>query len=211
MQGLRSLYAGYHTKISGLQITGANYRKNIMVKGKQTKQSFGQSIRNYREGRKLSIRELAHETGYPADLLEKVEKDLATPPVALVLQLSRSLKVDVEKLDPNESKKASSRVKSQKKRAGSYAYTQLTKSGSDKHLGAYLVTIEPETAHEGVEYHHEGEEFIYVLKGRLSISVGKNTSLLQPGDYIHFNSALHHALSNPSSEKTELLVVLYIP
>ena len=78
-----------------------------MGKGKQTKQSFGQSIRNYREGRKLSIRELAHETGYPADLLEKVEKDLATPPVALVLQLSRSLKVDVEKLDPNESKKAS--------------------------------------------------------------------------------------------------------
>ncbi len=34
----------------------AYYRKNIMVKGKQTRQSFGQSIRNYREGRKLSIR-----------------------------------------------------------------------------------------------------------------------------------------------------------
>jgi transcriptional regulator with XRE-family HTH domain len=60
-----------------------------MVKEKAARQSFGQSIRNYRESRKLSIRELAHETGYPADLLEKVEKDLATPPVALVLQLSR--------------------------------------------------------------------------------------------------------------------------
>ena len=182
-----------------------------MVKEKKTKQSFGQNIRNYRESKGLSIRELAHETGYPADLLEKVEKDEATPPVALVLQLGRSLKVDVEKLDPDESKKASSRIKSQKRRAGSYAYTQLTRSGSDKHLGAYLVTIEPKTAHEGVEYHHEGEEFIYVLKGRLSISVGRNNSLLEPGDSIHFNSALHHALSNPSSRKTELLVVLYIP
>ncbi|HQG65041.1 MAG: helix-turn-helix transcriptional regulator [Smithella sp.] len=182
-----------------------------MIKGKKTKQSFGQNIRNYRESKGLSVRELAHETGYPADLLEKVEKDEMTPPVALVLQLGRSLKVDVEKLDPSESKKASSRVKSLKKRAGSYAYTQLTRSGSDKHLGAYLVTIEPKTAHEGVEYHHEGEEFIYVLKGRLSISVGRNTSLLEPGESIHFNSALHHALSNPSSKKTELLVVLYIP
>lgn len=182
-----------------------------MAKTKEVKKSFGQSIREYRESRKLSIRELAHETGYPADLLEKVEQNRVTPPVALVLQLSRTLKVDVDALDGDKKKKVSSQTKSQKKRAGSYAYTQLAKSGSDKHLGAYLVTIEPETAHEGVEYHHEGEEFIYVLKGRLSISVGKNTSLLGRGECIHFNSALHHKLSNPSDEKTELLVVLYIP
>lgn len=157
----------------------------------------------------MSIKDLAHESGYPADLLEQVEKDEITPPVALVLQLSRTLKVDVEALD--DDKKSSSRVKSQKKRAGSYAYTQLTKSGADKHLGAYRVTIEPKTAHEGVEYHHDGEEFIYVLKGRLSITVGKNTNVLERGECIHFNSALHHALSNPSDEKAELLVVLYIP
>jgi len=182
-----------------------------MAKVKEHKKSFGQSIQAYRESKKMSLRDLAHETGYPADLLEKVEKDETTAPVALVLQLSRTLKVDVAKLDGDENRKASSRVKSQRKRAGSYAYTQLTKTGSDKHLGAYLVTIEPDTAHEGVEYHHEGEEFIYVLKGKLSISVGKNTSLLSPGECIHFNSALHHALSNPSSDKTELLVVLYIP
>lgn len=181
-----------------------------MTKAKESRKSFGQSVREYRECRKLSIKELAHETGYPADLLEKVEKDKVTPPVALVLQLSRTLKVDVEALD-DKKKKVSSRAKSQKKRAGSYAYTQLAKSGSDKHLGAYLVTIDPRTAHEGVEYHHEGEEFVYVLKGRLSISVGKNTTLLQTGECIHFNSALHHTLSNPSDERTELLVVLYIP
>lgn len=181
-----------------------------MAKVKQHK-SFGQSIKAYREGRKLSIEDLAHETGYPTGLLEEVENDQTTPPVALVLQLSRTLKVDVALLDGDESKKNSSRTKSQKKRAGSYAYTQLTKSGSDKHLGAYRVTIEPRTAHQGVEYHHEGEEFIYVLKGKLSISVGKNESLLESGECIHFNSALHHALSNPADEKTELLVVLYIP
>jgi quercetin dioxygenase-like cupin family protein len=181
-----------------------------MVKAKETKKSFGQSVKCYREDRGLSIKELAHETGYPADLLEKVENDETTPPVALVLQLSRTLKVDVDTLD-NAGKKASDRVKSQKRRAGSYAYTQLTKSGSDKHLGAYLVSIEPNTEHKGVEYHHDGEEFVYVLKGKLTISVGKNINHLVKGEHIHFNSALHHALSNPSEEKTELLVVLYIP
>ena len=89
-----------------------------MTKTKDTKKSFGHSVKAYREDRNLSIKELAHETGYPADLLEKVEKDEITPPVALVLQLSRTLKVNVEALDDKENKKASSRVKSQKKRAG---------------------------------------------------------------------------------------------
>ena len=182
-----------------------------MAKAKEAKKSFGQGIRAYREERKMSIKDLAHETGYPADILEKVEADKMTPPVALVLQLSRTLKVDVQALEDEKGKKTASRVKSQKRRAGSYAYTQLTKTGSDKHLGAYRVTIEPNTAHEGVEYHHEGEEFIYVLKGKLSITVGKNTSVLERGECIHFNSALHHALSNPSGDKTELLVVLYVP
>ncbi len=182
-----------------------------MAKVKEAKKFFGQDIRAYREERKKSFTDLAHETGYPADILEKAETDKMTPPVALVLRLSRTLKVDVEALEGEKSKKTALHVKSQKKRAGSYAYTQLTKAGSDKHLGAYRVTIEPKTAHEGVEYHHEGEEFIYVLKGKLSISVGKNTSVLERGECIHFNSALHHALSNPSDEKTELLVVLYVP
>jgi quercetin dioxygenase-like cupin family protein len=181
-----------------------------MAKAKDAKKSFGQSVKSYREDRCLSIKELAHETGYPADLLEKVENDEITPPVALVLQLSRTLKVAVDTLD-NAGKKASNRIKSQKRRAGSYAYSQLTKSRSDKHLGAYLVTIEPKTEHKGVEYHHDGEEFVYVMKGKLAISVGKNMNYLEKGEHIHFNSALHHALSNPSEEKTELLVVLYIP
>ncbi|MCK7477491.1 MAG: helix-turn-helix domain-containing protein [Candidatus Moduliflexus flocculans] len=89
-----------------------------MVKAKDKKKSFGQSIKAYREDRKLSIKDLAHETGYPADLLEKVEKDETTPPVALVLQLSRTLKVDVEILDSDENRKASSRVKKPEKARG---------------------------------------------------------------------------------------------
>ncbi|MBP7764729.1 MAG: XRE family transcriptional regulator [Deltaproteobacteria bacterium] len=178
---------------------------------KEEKTSFGQNIRSYRESRKMSLRDLAHETGYPADLLERVEKDETTPPVALVLQLSRILKIGAKAFSATESKKASTRVKSQKIRAGSYAYKQLTRPGSDKHLGAYLVSIPANTEHEGVAYHHDGEEFIYVLRGKLSIKVGRNTSVLGRGECIHFNSALHHALSNPSDEKTELLVVLYNP
>ncbi len=183
-----------------------------MPKKEKKWKSFGQRIRALREEQELSLEELAHETGHPLNILKKIEDDNIVPPVSLVIQLSHIFKIDVDQLENAEEKKASlRRVKSHKKRVDSYAYTSLSRPGSDKHLRAYLVTIDPETRHKGVEYHHEGEEFVYVLKGGITIQIGDNVTKLKEGGYIHFNSALHHKLSNPSKETTELLVIVYIP
>ena len=97
-------------------------------------------------------------------------------------------------------------------RVSSYAYLPLSRPGEEKHLRAYRVTLDPETEHKGVEYHHEGEEFIYVLEGEgLIIQVGQKITTLERGGSIHFNSSIHHKLSNPTSQKAELLVVIYVP
>ncbi|HNQ86946.1 MAG TPA: cupin domain-containing protein [Deltaproteobacteria bacterium] len=174
--------------------------------------SFGARIRTMREEKGLGIDDLARETGYPADLIEQVEEGKIAPPVALVLQIGRSFKVDIEQLQAPQEKEASKRrTKSHKKRVASYAYAPLTHPGEEKHLRAYRVTIDPQTEHKGVEYHHEGEEFVYVLDGGLTIQVGQNVTTLKKGGCIHFNSALHHKLSNPTREKAELLVVIYVP
>jgi len=174
--------------------------------------SFGQRIQALRENQGLSLEELAHETGYPLDILEEIENDNTVPPVSLVIQLSHIFKIDVDQLESVEEKKdfPTAGQKSQKK-GGFHSYTPLSRAGSDKHLRAYLVTIDPETQHKGVEYHHEGEEFVYVLKGGLTIQIGDNVTKLKKAGYIHFNSALHHKLSNPTKETTELLVIVYIP
>jgi mannose-6-phosphate isomerase-like protein (cupin superfamily) len=173
-------------------------------------ESFGARIRKLREAKGFSIEALAHDTGYPADFLKEIEEGTTAPPVAVVLQLSRVLKVGMDQLQ--ESKEAfKRRTTSHKKRVASYAYAPLTSPGEEKHLRAYRVTIDPETAHKGVEYHHEGEEFIYVLHGGLTIQVGRNTSTLKKGECITFDSSLSHKLSNPTGEKAELLVVIYVP
>jgi transcriptional regulator with XRE-family HTH domain len=173
-------------------------------------ESFGARLQRLREAKGLSMEVLAHDTGYSTDFLKEIEEGTTAPPVAVVLQLSRVLKVGMDQLQ--ESKEAFKRRRtSHKKRVASYAYASLTVSGEEKHLRAYLVTIDPETEHKGVEYHHEGEEFIYVLQGGLNIQVGQNTSTLKKGECISFDSSLSHKLSNPTHEKAELLVVIYVP
>jgi len=175
--------------------------------------NLGERIRRLREKRGLSLEELSDETGYPVSLLKTIEEGVINPPVAVVLQLSRTLKIDIEQVQRARKKEAAKRrTKSHMTRVSSYAYLPLSRPGEEKHLRAYRVTLDPETEHKGVEYHHEGEEFIYVLDGGgLVIQVGQKITTLERGGSIHFNSSIHHKLSNPTSQKAELLVVIYMP
>jgi electron transfer flavoprotein alpha subunit len=183
-----------------------------MAKKKVEKTSLGQRMKIGREKMGMSIEDLALETGYLPEILAGVEGDRTVPPVSLVLQISRVLKLNMDELETQEDILATKRrSKSHKKRVDSYAYTPLSKPGPDKHLRGYLVTIDALTDHKGVEYHHEGEEFVFVLKGGVTVQVGENVSILAAGESLHFNSALHHKLSNPNPEITELLVIVYVP
>jgi quercetin dioxygenase-like cupin family protein len=183
-----------------------------MAKKKVEKTSLGQRMKIGREKMGMSIEDLALETGYLPEILAGVEEDRTVPPVSLVLQISRVLKLNMDELETQEEILATKRrSKSHKKRVDSYAYTPLSKPGPDKHLRGYLVTIDALTEHKGVEYHHEGEEFVFVLKGGITVQVGENVSILVGGESLHFNSALHHKLSNPNPEIAELLVIVYVP
>ena len=174
--------------------------------------SFGSMIRSLREEKGFSMETLSRETGYPVDVLTDVEEGKIAPPVSLVLQLSRTFKIDIEPLQGRQEKEASKKhIRAHKKRVASYAYTPLNQPGEEKHLRAYRVSVDPGTEHRGVEYHHDGEEFMYVLEGGVTVQVGQNVTTLKRGGSIHFNSSLHHKLSNPTGQKAELLVVIYVP
>jgi len=183
-----------------------------MARKKSEKRSLGQRMKAGREKMRMSIADLALETGYQPEILKGVEEERTVPPVSLVLQLSRVLKLNMDELETEgETQATKRRSKSHKKRVDSYAYISLSKPGPDKHLRGYLVTVDAHTDHKGVEFHHEGEEFHYVLKGGITIQIGENVTRLAQGESIHFNSALHHKLSNPNPEAAELLVVVYVP
>jgi quercetin dioxygenase-like cupin family protein len=165
-----------------------------------------------RKERALTLKDLANETGLGARYLSQVEKGEVIPPVAVILQLSRALEIDSGMLLREERRVAGKkRTEAYLKRTQAYSYSTLTPEAQHKHLKAFKVFIEPRSTHEGVSYQHLGEEFIYVLKGKIEVMVGENKNSLGPGDALHFNSSIVHRLRNISSEKADLLVILYAP
>ncbi len=172
--------------------------------------SVGRKIRLLRQERKLSVEQLAERTGCSAEYLEWVEEGQVFPPVALLLRLAQAMQLDRGAfLDRDESPE--SRLEEAAKRAEHYSYQTLTPPEPDKRLMAFSIHIPPRTAHEGVGYSHEGEEYVYVLSGQVELTVGEDKRLLAERESFRFNSSIDHHLANPGDEAAELLVVLYVP
>ena len=189
------------------------YRTQVQ-KGKDQKSgTFGQRIRKLREGHKMSVVDLAEKTGQPPEFIEQVETDSLTPPVSFLLQLSQALQIDPSNF-LNEQEKIQIDGKRQEafvKRTQNYSYRTLTPGAADKHLRSFMVTIEPQEKHKMVAYKHPGEEFIFVYKGELELTLGSKVFYLKQGETMHFDSETNHKLRNISDEICELIVTLYTP
>jgi transcriptional regulator with XRE-family HTH domain len=171
---------------------------------------IGQRIRLTREEKGLTVKELASISGCVDEYLEWVEDGQVEPPVALLIKLARALKLGSSAfLQVDDS--SDRRLKEAAKRTEHYSYKALTSPASDSHLMAFSVTIPPKTAHKGVGYQHEGEEFVYVLSGEAEITVERKTTKLGEKQSLRFNSNLDHHLSNPGEGEAELLIILYLP
>jgi transcriptional regulator with XRE-family HTH domain len=180
--------------------------------GKHVPQPFSKRVSKLRKERNMSLNHLANETGLSPEYLAQIEKGEVIPPVSAILQISRALEIDSGVLLKEEKEKAGSRsAEDYEKRTEAYSYQNLTPEAKHKHLKAFKIHVEPRSVHKGVSYQHLGEEFIYVLKGKMEVMVGENRNVLSPGDSLHFNSSIVHKLKNISNEIAELIVVLYTP
>ncbi len=54
-------------------------------------------------------------------------------------------------------------------------------------------------------YSHEGEEFLYLLSGRLAFTLGKEKMMLSSGDSFYFESKIPHSWHNPDKKETLIL------
>ena len=172
---------------------------------------IGKKIKKARTSKKFSLDHVANETGFSTAYLKEVESGQSIPPVGALLQIARALEIESGALLRESESKLESRIKAQTKRTENYAYTTWTPGAENKHLKAFRVTIEAQQDHKGVGYDHEGEEFVYVLAGKVEVAVGEHVNTLKQGDSLHFNSGIQHKMRSVSDEIAELIVVLYSP
>lgn len=171
----------------------------------------GKKIKKVRTRKKITLDQVANDTGCSIDCLKNIEACREIPPVGTLLQIAKALQIDSGDLFKEQQETRDARAKAYHKRTQNYAYTTLTPGAENKHLKAFLVTVKAMQAHEGVGYCHEGEEFIYILKGTIEVTVGDHVNRLKKGESLHFNSGIRHLMRNVGKQDAEMIVVVYNP
>ncbi|MDA3916741.1 MAG: cupin domain-containing protein [Deltaproteobacteria bacterium] len=172
---------------------------------------IGKRIRWARLDKKITLDMMANETGMSKEFIKKIEGGDQRPSVGTLLQISKILHIDSSFLLKEQDDTIKARSKAYTKRTDNYAYTPLTPNAENKHLKAFKIVVETGKSHAGVGFQHEGEEFVYVLKGRVEVKVGDNVNKLTKNDSLHFNSGVKHDLVNTGKTDAELVVVVYAP
>jgi DNA-binding transcriptional MerR regulator/mannose-6-phosphate isomerase-like protein (cupin superfamily) len=167
--------------------------------------SIGSHLRQLRTTRGLSLAQVAKAVGISVGFLSALERSHMSASVGTLRKLARFYKTNIlDFFDPSES---NSRLVTPGKRkvleAGPGVRMELLAWGNTV-MEPHLFRIAPK-GESGESYTHEGEEFLYVLRGELQISVEEHEYRLKTGDSFYFESTTPHRWRNPGNTETHVL------
>jgi quercetin dioxygenase-like cupin family protein len=158
---------------------------------------------------------LAAELKVEPELYARYEDGLEDIPVGVLLAAAARLDVDVTSLIAGEEPrmKVYSLVRKghglEVERRKEYRYRDLSYNFTGRRADAFLVTVGPgkESGEKPHGYSHEGQEFNYMLKGRMKVVVSGHELVLEEGDSLYFDSGKEHAMVALGDEGATFLAV----
>jgi DNA-binding transcriptional MerR regulator/quercetin dioxygenase-like cupin family protein len=169
--------------------------------------AIGAHLRKLRAKRRLSLAQVARAVGVSVGFLSALERSQMTGSVGTLRKLARFYKANI--LDFFDAGEGGGRPVHPRQRkvlqAGPGVRMELLAWGNTV-MEPHLFRIAPQ-AGSGERYAHEGEEFLYVLRGELAITLQKEEYRLKAGDSFYFESATPHQWKNPGRAETWVLWV----
>jgi len=156
------------------------------------------------------LEELACRSGLSKAFLSRLESGGRQASIAAVLTLARIFNVSLTSLFESPHATDSCVVvrgaDAVEKSINGLKYVTLSNAERFYNLQPIKVTV-PVSRTGDEHYHHEGEEWIHVLSGLLTLSLAGKTYDLIPGDAAHFDSRLPHRLIARNGRDAEVLLV----
>lgn len=185
--------------------------------------NVGEKIATIRNQKNISIEDLAERCGFTPTMMEKIEKNQAIPSLGHMIKVARALGVrlgtfldDMDQLGPVITKKGSTKQGETFSSTSTGArvnldFFPLACDKSGRHMEPFIVDIDPKEQTDFMQSSHEGEEFIYILNGKVQINYGKQIYHLSEGDSIYYDSVVDHHVMADGDQPARILAVVYAP
>ena len=178
-------------------------------------QELAARVRELRELSNISISDMAEKLKIDVQLYNGYENGHKDIPASIIVELADILGVDSTVLLTGQ--EARLRIFSitrngkgiSVERRRQYNYEALATSFIGKKAEPFIVTVEPKSETEALKTaSHIGQEFNYILEGRLKIIIHSNEIVLEKGDSIYFDSSCEHAMQALDGNKAVFLAIL---
>ena len=181
--------------------------------------NIGDKIKRLRKARKLTLQQVASETGFSPALISQIENNNVSPPIATLSKIARFFDVKMGHFFEEEEgdnryeivrrdgRRVVSRVISKAGTGHGYTYEALSFRKRNKKMEPFVLTVSERAAEETL-YSHEGEEFLLILKGTGELLLEEERIVLNEGDAVYFDSEVRHRLLSHDGEEMQVLAVV---
>jgi transcriptional regulator with XRE-family HTH domain len=182
---------------------------------------LGRRISDLRASRGFTQDRLAAATGFTKGYLSKIENSKVIPPIGTLVTIARVLDTDLADLFGSGTNGGEDELISIVRanegesviRGGSsfgYDYIALADRRHDKQMEPFVMVF-PSEVTKDVHFEHDGEEFMYILSGKVEFSAEINrrsrTWVLSAGDSAYFDSSIPHRGRSLQGESRALVVI----
>ena len=171
-------------------------------------------IRELREISGFTSDELAHNLRITPETYRQYENAEAGVPISTLYDIAGLLGVDLTELLTGTAPRLQSYclVKNGEapfiERYKGYKFQSLAFNFIHRKIEPLLVTIEPEENKKMALVTHSGQEFNYVLEGRIRIILGGNEVVMSEGDSIYFDPTIPHGQAALDDKPAKFLTVI---
>ncbi|MYM54560.1 helix-turn-helix domain-containing protein [Thalassovita mangrovi] len=177
---------------------------------------IGPKIRALRSERGLGLAQLGDHTGLSAGMLSKIERGQVFPTLPTLLRIAMVFGVGLDHFFADgaarpvvEVVRAKDRLRLPDQMRGDpgYYFESLDFPVPARKLNAYLAQF-PTKADPSQPHRHDGAEIVYVISGRLELSIHGGIELLEEGDSVYFDPSFEHSYRNAGDDPCSAMVVV---
>ncbi|MEO5997877.1 MAG: XRE family transcriptional regulator [Chitinophagaceae bacterium] len=166
---------------------------------------IGDRIKILRSNQKRTLQEIADASELSRSMISKIENNKTVPSVAALVKIAQALGTKISSLLEHDGflnaikttmQTAEENVATTDKGYSIYPYAS---EYHEKKMQPFLFVAKKDVV-KPHELSHEGEEFIFIIRGQMKMKIGEVEYFLKPGDSLYFNSLQKHGIIPVTSD-----------
>lgn len=176
---------------------------------------IAERLKGLREALEITPEEMATVCAVAPEKYIELESGTVDISVSTLHRIAQTYNVDLTALMFGDEPKMSAYFVTRKgngvsvERTKAYKYQSLAAGFSKRKADPFMVTVHPKPNEAPIHQNsHTGQEYNYVISGRMLIQINGKDIILEEGDSIYFNSELPHGMKALDGKEVKFLAII---